>query len=110
MNVAVPSAPMLSAAWCDAAPPAQPAEVQRRFEEVPDGRQASWTPSVTVALDAGEDLVRGGQTAGRLQHEHEVGRRTEDVQLAVGPDVVDTGVRAGVGEEQQSGVEAEGGQ
>ena len=88
---------------------AEPAEVERGLVEVADGRQALVVAGRgEVGVDAVEHLLGGGEAAGRLEHEHAVGRRAEHVQLAVGADVVDAGVGAGVGEEHEALVEAEG--
>lgn len=51
--------------------------------------------------------MRGCEIARRIQHEDPVRRGPEHVLLAVRADVVDTGVGAGVGEEDEAVVEAE---
>jgi hypothetical protein len=53
-----------------------------------------------------EYLVGGGQVAGRLEHEESVVVGTEHVQFAIAADVVDPGIGAGVGHEQQAFIEA----
>ena len=85
----------------------EPAEVQRGLEEVLHRRQALAGAGVgEVAVDARQHLVGGGQAAGRLQHEDAVVAGVQHVELAVRPDVVDAGVGAGVGQEDEAGVEA----
>jgi hypothetical protein len=61
-----------------------------------------------VAVDPSQHLVGGGQAAGGLHHEGAVRAGVDHVELAEGADVVDPRVGAGVGQEQQPGVEAEG--
>ena len=60
-----------------------------------------------VALDPVEHLVRGREAAGRLEHEQPVIGRPQDVQLAEGADVVEAGVGAGVGQEDETLVQSE---
>ena len=85
--------------------PAESPDVERGLEEVVDAGQAL-ALARQVAVDAVEHLLRRGQVAGRLEHEDAVGRGAQHVQLAVGADVVDAGVGAGVGEEHEALVEA----
>ena len=88
---------------------AEPPDVDRRLVQVRHGRQALVVAGRgEVGVDAVEHLVGGGQRACRLQHEQPVVAGPQHVQLAVGADVVDAGVGAGVGEEDQALVEAEG--
>ena len=88
---------------------AQPADVERRLEQVVDRGQALAGPGVgQVLVDAVEHLLGGGQVARRLQHEDPVGVGLEEVHLAVRADVVDPGVGAGVAQEDESLVEADG--
>ena len=89
--------------------PVEPTEVQGRLEQLADGGQALVLPGrLEVLLDAVEHLLGGGEAAGGLDDEDPVRGRLEHVQLAVGADVVDAGVGAGVGEEDESLVEAHG--
>ena len=108
--MAVPSAPTplqrLAVLGRDLA--AQPTDVERGLEEVVDRGQALARRLAEVAVDAVEHLLGRRQVAGRLEHEDPVGRGPEHVQLAVGADVVDAGVGAGVGEEDEALVEAQG--
>ena len=84
-------------------------DVQRGFEQVLHRRQVLVLARARqVALDAVEHLLGRRQAARRLEHEHPVGRRGDDVQLAIGPDVVDPGVGAGVGEEEEALVQSHG--
>ena len=83
-------------------------DVDRRFVERRHRGQAFvLARGREVRADAIEDLVGRGERARRLQHEHPVLARAEDVQLAVAADVVDPGVGPRVSEEDQSLVETE---
>ena len=99
MNVAVPRRrPDGQAAVLGVDLLVQPADVEGGLEEVLDGRQAlARAGGRQVAVDPRQHLMGGGQAAGRLQHEGPVVAGVQHVQLAVGPDVVDAGVGAGVG-------------
>ena len=88
---------------------AQASQVQRRLEEMADGRQAlRGVVRGEVAPDAVQHLLGRRQAPGRLDHEEAVGGGLEDVHLAVRADVVDTRVGPGVGQEDQSLVEPQG--
>ena len=73
------------------------------------GEQALVIPGgANVVVQTVENLLRRREVAGGFDDEHPVGSRTKHVQLPVGADVVDAGVRSGVGEEHQSLIEPEG--
>ena len=86
-------------------PDVQLSEVDRSLEDVV-GRAERLSRSAQVVLDLVEQLMGGRQAASGLEHEQPVIVRAEHVQFAVGADVVDPGVRAGVRHEQQAFIEA----
>ena len=87
--------------------PVQPTDVERRLEEVVARRQVLTVGVEEVPCDPVQHLLGRGEVAGRLQDEDAVLGRPEDVQLAIGADVVHPGVRPRVGEEDESLVEAQ---
>ena len=87
---------------------AEPADVQRGLEEVVDGGEALVLAGICqVLVDAVEHLLGGGEVAGGLQHEGAVGAGVDHVELAVVADVVEPGVGARVGHEDQGFVESQ---
>lgn len=86
-------------------PGIESSEVERSLGEVVDRSQRVARPA-QVVRDLVEQLVGRRQVASRLEHEEPVVVRTKHVQFAIGADVVDPGVRAGVRHEQQAFIEA----
>jgi hypothetical protein len=88
---------------------ADTADVQRRFEQVVHGGERLVVARRgEVAVDAVEDLLRGREVPGGLDDEQAVVAGLHDVQLAVRRDVVDAGVGARVGQEDEPLVETQG--
>ncbi len=88
---------------------AQPTEVQGGLEQMGDRGQALLLAGMRQVLgDPVEHLLRRGQVARGLHHERAVGPGVDHVQLAVGADVVEAGIGAGVGDEDQGVFEAQG--
>ena len=79
-----------------------------RLEEVVDGSQALGLVVPEVFPNSVEDLLGGRQAPRSLDHEESIRRRPEEVELAIGADVVDASVRSGVSEEDESLVEPQG--
>jgi hypothetical protein len=85
-----------------------PPHIGRRLEEVvavakitiPSSRLIRG--SIEIAADPADHLLGGGQIAGRQQHEQPIRRRLEHIELAVGGDVVDPGIGAGIGDQHQA--------
>ncbi len=87
----------------------KPPDVDRGLVEVLDVGQALVVARhCQIGVDAVEDLVCGCKRACGLQDEQPVVAGAQHMQLAIGADVVDTGIGACVGEEDEAFVEAKG--
>ncbi len=87
---------------------ADPPQVIRRLGHVPDAQEAPRQAVTDIAFELCDDPLAGREVARAEQHELPIPGHAEDAHLAVGPDVVDARVGAGIRRKNKTFVDGDG--